>query len=119
MNNGMILVLDFGAGLLMGAGFFGGLWWTINKAFRVGQPALWFLASFLLRMGGAVAGFYFVSRGEPDRLAFCVLGFLLARAVATRLKAAQGPSSVAPDGKVGSCSDPASGKEISGEDVCT
>ena len=39
------------AGLVLGAIFFGGLWWTVRKGLSSQQPALWFLGSMLLRMG--------------------------------------------------------------------
>ena len=51
-------------GILLGAIFFGGLWWTVRKAVTSGQPALWFFGSVLLRMAVALAGFYFVSDGR-------------------------------------------------------
>jgi len=62
MNEAMTLTLAWTAGILLGAIFFGGLWWTIRKGVTAKQPALWFLGSMLLRMGIALAGFY-LSRG--------------------------------------------------------
>ena len=50
-----------------------------------GQPALWFLGSLLLRMGIALAGFYFVAGGDWERLLPCLLGFVVARLVVTWL----------------------------------
>ena len=44
------LTLAFVAGALLGALFFGGLWWTIQKAITSGQPAIWFLGSLLARL---------------------------------------------------------------------
>ena len=73
------------AGVLLGAIFFGGLWWTVRKGVSSKQPALWFLGSLLLRMSIALAGFYFVSRGHWERLLVCLLGFVMARLVVTRL----------------------------------
>ncbi len=52
------------AGGLLGAIFFGGLWWTVRKGVSANQPALWFFGSLLLRMAIALAGFYFVSGGH-------------------------------------------------------
>jgi F1F0 ATPase subunit 2 len=73
------------AGLLLGAAFFGGLWWTVNRGISSSQPALWFFGSMLLRTGVALAGFYFVGHGHWDRLALCLLGFVLARIAINRL----------------------------------
>ena len=43
---------------LLGALFFGGLWWTVRKGVSSTQPALWFFGSLLLRTSIALAGFY-------------------------------------------------------------
>jgi F1F0 ATPase subunit 2 len=72
-------------GLLIGAIFFGGLWWTVRKGLFSKQPALWFVGSMLLRTGIALAGFYFVGRGDWERLLTCLLGFVIARFVVTWL----------------------------------
>ncbi len=67
------------AGLLLGAIFFGGLWWTVR--FRLGRsrPALWFAGSMVLRLGLTLAGFYFVGREDWRQLVACLLGFVVAR----------------------------------------
>ena len=67
------------AGLLLGAVFFGGLWWTVKKGVSAQYPALLFFGSALVRMGVALAGFYFVSGGQWKRLLACLLGFITAR----------------------------------------
>ena len=64
----LLLALALAAGLLLGAFFFGGLWWTVRKGMSAKRPALWFFGSLLLRMSIALAGFYFVSDGHWDRL---------------------------------------------------
>ena len=55
MNELLTLALALVAGLLLGAIFFGGLWWTVRKGISSKQPALWFLGSLLLRMSIALA----------------------------------------------------------------
>ncbi|MEO5718462.1 MAG: ATP synthase subunit I [Chthoniobacterales bacterium] len=85
MNDSLWLVLAGLAGLFLGAIFFGGLWWTVRKGLTSKQPALWFLGSTLLRMGIALAGFYFVGRGDWKRLLACLAGFVVARFVVTWL----------------------------------
>ena len=85
MNELLTLALALVAGLLLGAIFFGGLWWTVRKGISSKQPAFWFLGSLLLRMGIALAGFYFVSGGQWRRLALCLVGFVMARLVIARL----------------------------------
>ncbi len=85
MNDSFPFVLAGLAGLLLGAIFFGGLWWTVRKGLTAKQPALWFLGSTLLRMGIALAGFYFVGRSDWQRLLACLAGFVVARFVVTWL----------------------------------
>ena len=85
MNSIFILVLALVAGLMLGAIFFGGLWWTVRKGVFSKSPALWFLGSMLLRMGIVLAGFYFVGRGDWQRLVSCLLGFIIARFIVMRL----------------------------------
>jgi F1F0 ATPase subunit 2 len=87
MNNFLTLTLALVAGLLLGAIFFGGLWWTVRKGVAAKNPALWFLGSLLLRMGIVLAGFYFVGRGDWRRLVICLLGFIIARFTVMRLTA--------------------------------
>jgi F1F0 ATPase subunit 2 len=73
------------AGGLLGAIFFGGLWWTVRKGVSSPRPALWFFVSMLLRMVIAVCGFYFVAGGRWERMLACLVGFLLARFIVIRL----------------------------------
>src|ERR1035438_2781439 len=84
-NDTVSLALAFVTGVLLGAIFFGGLWWTIRKISSSTQPALWFLGSLLPRTGITLAGFYFIARGHWERLLVCLLGFVMARLVVTRL----------------------------------
>ncbi len=79
MNEGMRLLLATVAGLLLGAFFFGGLWWTVQRGLTRARPALWFIGSLLLRMGVTVMGFLLVGDGHWQRLALCMAGFIVAR----------------------------------------
>ena len=85
MNETLTLVLALAAGVLLGAFFFGGLWWTVRKGMSAKRPALWFFGSLLLRTGIVVAGFYLVGDGHWQRLLACLLGFVIARFIVTRL----------------------------------
>jgi F1F0 ATPase subunit 2 len=84
-NDPLPMVLSFAAGLILGAIFFGGLWWTIRKGLSSRRPALLFLGSAVLRMSIVVAGFYFVSNGQWQRLLACLMGFIMARLAVTWL----------------------------------
>lgn len=85
MHDSLTLALSWSAGALLGASFFGGLWWTVRKGATSPRPALWFLGSWLLRMSLVLGGFYAVGGGRWDRLLLCLLGFLAARVIVTRM----------------------------------
>jgi F1F0 ATPase subunit 2 len=73
------LALAFLAGIILGAFFFGGLWWTVQKGITSETPALWFIGSLLLRTGLILVGFYLIAQDHWSRLVSCFLGFLLSR----------------------------------------
>ncbi|WP_231602897.1 ATP synthase subunit I [Neorhodopirellula pilleata] len=85
MNDGLALIFAFAAGMLLGCVFFGGLWWTIRKCVATPYPARWMLGSALARMSITLAGFYFVSAGQLKPLLACLVGFIAARLIVTRL----------------------------------
>lgn len=85
MTEALSLAWAFGTGLVLGAVFFGGLWWTVRKVSTCQRPAVLFLGSFLLRTSIALAGLYFVAGGHWHRLLACLLGFVLARLLVTKL----------------------------------
>ena len=96
MHETLSLVLAWVAGGVLGAMFFGGLWWTVRKGVSSRQPALWFFGSLLLRMSLALAGLYVVSGGQWDRLLVCLLGFVMARLVVMWLTRASGEHNARP-----------------------
>ena len=79
MSDALALTLALLAGVLLGAIFFGGLWWTVQKGLTSARPARWFVGSLLLRTGLVLAGVYLFSQGHWSRLAMCLLGFVIAR----------------------------------------
>ena len=85
MNEILSLVPALVTGMLLGAMFFGGLWWTVQKGVSSARPALWIFGSLLLRTSMTLVGFYVVSDGHWERLLVCLLGFTIARLIATRL----------------------------------
>ncbi|HEX8873406.1 MAG TPA: ATP synthase subunit I [Nitrosospira sp.] len=80
-------LLPLATGILLGAIFFAGLWWTIRHGLSSRRPGFWFICSMLLRTGFTVTGFYFLLT-LPDHgwkaLAAGLLGFIIARLAATR-----------------------------------
>ena len=85
LNEPLALGLAAGAGLVLGAVFFGGLWWTLRKGLQSPRPVRWLLGSLVLRTGIVLAGFYLVGVGHWERLLACLIGFVAARLLVTRL----------------------------------
>lgn len=81
----------FGAGILIGLFYFGGLRWTVNRLPRVRKPIIWVTGSFLVRGALTLLGFYFASRGEWKRILVCLFGFVVVRMIWTaKVKTAPG-----------------------------
>jgi len=96
MNETLPLVSAFVIGVLLGAMFFGGLWWAVRKGVSSEKPALWFFGSMMLRTSAALAVFYIIARSHWERLLVCLLGFIVARLIVTRLtRAAERPTCLA------------------------
>ena len=89
MTETLSLILALVTGISLGAIFFGGLWWTVRKAFSSNHLALWFLGSLVLRTCLVMAGFYFVARGRWEPLPVSLVGFLVARLLVTRFTRAE------------------------------
>ena len=85
MNEILNLVLSLIAGFLLGAVFFGGLWWTVRKGLSSRKPAFWFLGSLLIRTSIVIAGLYFVSDSHWERLLTCLFGFFVMRHIIVRI----------------------------------
>ncbi len=85
MNETGSLVLALLTGVLLGAVFFGGLWWTVRQGAASRRVGRWFFGSLLLRMSIALTGFHFIAGGHWERLLACLLGFILARLIVMRL----------------------------------
>ncbi len=66
-------------GMILGLVFFGGLWFTIQKALGSKLPALWFGISLFLRIGITLGGFYLLTRGNLLNFAFCLPGFIVVK----------------------------------------
>jgi F1F0 ATPase subunit 2 len=79
MHEFLELVFAGVAGLMLGAIFFGGLWWTVRECVVTRRSTLWLLASWLLRMGIAVSGFYLVGHVHWLWMLAALTGFVVAR----------------------------------------
>ncbi|MBA2249136.1 MAG: ATP synthase subunit I [Chitinophagaceae bacterium] len=81
MNEILLIIAAFVAGIALGIIFFGGLWITVKKSVNAKVPWLWVLGSFIVRVGIVMPGFYFISSGNWQRLVSCLIGFIAARFV--------------------------------------
>ena len=84
MNDAVSLPGVLLEGFLLGVGFFGGLWWTVQKGLTAKNPALWFFGSTLLRVSLVLGGFYLIARDDWRALLVGLLGFVIARMAVTR-----------------------------------
>lgn len=75
------LSIAFIAGIVLGLFYFGLLWATVRRIPHARHPALLVLGSLAARMAVVIAVFYFVMNGRWERLAACLLGFLIVRQV--------------------------------------
>lgn len=94
MSDLSVWLLAWAAGGVLGAIFFGGLWWTVRRSLTSAQPALWLFGSLLLRITLVLAGFYLVAGGRWERALACLLGFVMARGLLIWLS---GPSHQQPE----------------------
>jgi F1F0 ATPase subunit 2 len=75
----------FLVGLLVGLGYFGGLWLTVSKIQQVRHPTLLMFGSLVIRLGITLFIFYLVAqRGYWQWLIACLLGFLIIRIILVR-----------------------------------
>ncbi|HUX83032.1 MAG TPA: ATP synthase subunit I [Halothiobacillus sp.] len=85
MNEPLGLAFALVSGILLGAFFFGGLWWTVRQAISSKHPELWFFGSLLLRTSLVILGFYFILGDDWRKLLAGLLGFVAVRLIALRL----------------------------------
>jgi F1F0 ATPase subunit 2 len=79
MSDLSLLIAALLAGLLLGAVFYGGLWWTVRRSVSSKSLSVWLIGSFALRAIIVLGGFHMVSQGDWRRLLGCLLGFVIAR----------------------------------------
>lgn len=82
MNDTAWIFLSLASGGVLGAFFFGGLWWTVRRLPTFDRPALVVICSLLLRTAVTLGGFFVLSSGHWQRLLGCLVGFALARLLA-------------------------------------
>lgn len=80
----------FAAGVALGAGYAAMLWITVRRLAQMRYPAIGLLGSAVVRLALPLGGLYVVMDGRWERLLIGLLGFAVARFVATRLAAPVG-----------------------------
>jgi F1F0 ATPase subunit 2 len=73
------------AGLVLGLLYFAGLWLTVRRLPRAPHPALWLLASFIVRAAVLGGGVVVVAAGRWEAFLAALAGFLFARLYAVRV----------------------------------
>lgn len=96
MHDVLFLAAAMAAGMLLGAIFFGGLWWTVRMGVSSQWPALWFFGSLMLRLSIALLGFLIVGGDDWKRWLSCLLGFVMARLAVQRWTQPSGEDSAHP-----------------------
>jgi F1F0 ATPase subunit 2 len=81
----LALMLSVFTGLILGAVFFGGLWWTVSHITASKRPALLVVTSFCFRATLAVIGLYAVGHADLKRLGASLLAFFSIRFLILRL----------------------------------
>ncbi len=100
MPDALTWLIAAAAGVALGAFFFGGLWWTVRRSFAARRSPMWHVGGLLLRMAVTVLGFYAVGAGQWQRLAACLAGFVVARAIVLRSSRRWGQDTTAPTPEV-------------------
>lgn len=85
IRDALTLSISAVGGILLGAFYFCGLWWTIRRISSAGRPLSWYFGSLLIRMAVVVAVFFavLVNYDWPPLVA-CLAGFVAVRMVLVR-----------------------------------
>ena len=71
-------------GLVLGLFYFGGLWMTLRALPQKERPKLWLAVSYMVRLAGAMAGFWIVVQKDLMAFFFTLAAFFLVRIVLIR-----------------------------------
>lgn len=78
-SDAILAGMAFGVGVLLGGGYFAGLWLTVCRMPKAPSPYRLYALSFLLRLILVLGGFYLLVLRGPLALVAGGLGFLVAR----------------------------------------
>jgi F1F0 ATPase subunit 2 len=93
---GYPLLVAGAAGAVLGAIYFGGLWFTVRRLPTARRPVLCWAASFAVRAFVTALGLYWATAGQGERMAAALAGLLLVRVILVRALAPADGHAVAP-----------------------
>jgi F1F0 ATPase subunit 2 len=67
--------LAFVWGGVLGLFYFGGLWFTLKRMHGKDKPKRWLAFSYMVRLAGALAGFWLVVQKDPAAFIFTLAAF--------------------------------------------
>lgn len=73
------LSMALAAGVVLGAGYFAGLWLTVCRLSNTPSPCRFYSVSLLLRLTLVLGGFYLLAAGGYGDLLAAGVGFMLSR----------------------------------------
>jgi F1F0 ATPase subunit 2 len=79
------LIPAFAGGIVLGAFFFAGLWFSVRKLNQAKRPGLVLAVSYMLRMITVIGGLFLLTDGDWRRLAAALTAFILVRMLMVRL----------------------------------
>jgi F1F0 ATPase subunit 2 len=85
MSDILVLLLAAVGGLIIGAIYFAGLWWTLRKSLGTDASVALLPVSLFIRVAICLGGFYLIGAGDPTRIIACLTGFIAARFILFRL----------------------------------
>lgn len=72
-------MVAFLIGIILAVFYFGGLYLTVQNMYKVRYPNFLMAISFIFRMGGLIAGFFYISRNGYKDILFTLFGMILTR----------------------------------------
>lgn len=81
----MSRLVSFAAGILIGAFFYGGLWFTVRALLVTCHPVLLTISSYWFRTVIALVAFLFAMNGSWQNALACLAGFGFGRVVVSAL----------------------------------
>ncbi|MCK9262727.1 MAG: ATP synthase subunit I [Deltaproteobacteria bacterium] len=80
-----VLVLALTAGMGLGLVYFLILWFTVQRLCSSSTPGRLMISSYAARLALVLPGFYFIMDHRWERIAATLAGFIIVRAILTRL----------------------------------